>query len=84
MNEEQEISESNQKPQEKPSHSAGRWWRIFRSVLAAAFGVQSNKNREQDFTHFSPWPYIFAAVFFMAAFVGLLIGIVYLVLGLAS
>lgn len=79
MSEKREF-ESEEK-QEKDKRYPGRsWWRIFRSVIAAAFGVQSDKNREQDFTHFNPWPYIFAAVFFLATFVGLLIGIVYLVL----
>lgn len=77
MNHEQKITKSDQQDQ---SHSIQHWWRLFLSVLAAAVGVQSDKNRHRDFTHFSPWSYIFAGLLFMALFVGLLIGIVYLVL----
>ncbi len=77
MNHEQKITNADHKDQ---SHSVQHWWQIFLSVLAAAVGVQSDKNRQRDFTHFSPWPYIFAGLTFMALFVGCLIGIVHLVL----
>lgn len=35
-----------------------RIWQIFQSTLAAFFGVQSDKNRTQDFQTNSPLPYI--------------------------
>lgn len=77
MNHEEKITNADHKGQ---SHSAQHWWQIFLSVLAAVVGIQSDKNRQRDFTHFSPWPYIFSGLLFMALFVGLLIGIVHLVL----
>ena len=40
------------------------------SVLAAAFGVQSSKNRERDFKGGSFLPFIIAGVLFTALFVG--------------
>lgn len=39
------------------------------STLAAAFGVQSEKNRQRDFTRGSVWTYIFAGLLFTAFFV---------------
>ena len=33
-------------------------WDVIKSVLAAGFGVQSNENRERDFSSGSPMPYI--------------------------
>ena len=43
---------------------------ILGSVLAAAFGVQSSKNRERDFKGGSFLPFILAGVIFTALFVG--------------
>ncbi len=39
------------------------------STLAAAIGVQSNKNRERDFKHGSIKTYIVAGIIFTALFV---------------
>jgi len=50
------------------------------SILAGAFGVQSDKRREEDFSSHSPWPYIIAGILFTASFVVGLIVIVNLVL----
>jgi hypothetical protein len=50
------------------------------SILAGAFGVQSDKRRQEDFSHHSPLPYIIAGVLFTVAFVGGLIIVVKLVL----
>lgn len=77
MNDEQKITNADNEDQ---PHSVQHWRRIFLSVLAAAVGVQSDKNRQRDFTRFSPWPYIFVGLIFTALFVGILIGIVHLVL----
>ena len=41
-----------------------QWWSVILSVFAAAFGVQSNKNRENDFSQSSIWPYIVAGLVF--------------------
>lgn len=53
---------------------------VFLSAVAAAFGVQSDKNRQKDFSHSSPWPYIFAGLAFTLAFILILVMVVKLVL----
>lgn len=55
-------------------------WQVIRSVIAAAFGVQSRKNRERDFSHGDPVTFIIAGLVITALFVLILVGIVYLVL----
>lgn len=42
---------------------------VIRSVLAAAAGVQSNKNREKDFEHGSLSTYIVAGLIFTVLFI---------------
>lgn len=37
-------------------------WQVIRSVLAAFFGVQSERSRQQDFSRSSPWPFIITGV----------------------
>ncbi|MCS5564387.1 DUF2970 domain-containing protein [Marinobacter sp.] len=54
--------------------------KVMQSILAGAFGVQSDKRREEDFSSHSPWPYIIAGVLFTAGFVVGLILIVQMVL----
>jgi hypothetical protein len=56
-------------------------WRIILSTLAAAFGVQSNRNREQDFAHGKIYIYIVSGILFTAFFVVAIVVIVHLVLG---
>jgi hypothetical protein len=51
-------------------------WHVFFSAVAAAFGVQSEKNRQKDFSTSSPWPYIFAGLAFTVVFVLVLVAIV--------
>ena len=47
-----------------------RFWQIIKSVLAAAIGVQNNKNREKDFAaKNSIYIYIAAGITFTALFV---------------
>lgn len=50
------------------------------SVIAAAFGVQSSKNRERDFTAGNPVVFIAAGLIFTILFVLSIIGVVNLVL----
>ncbi len=50
------------------------------SVLAAAIGVQSAKNRERDFTRGNPLVFVTAGLIFTVVFVLTLVGIVHLVL----
>ena len=62
---------SSEKQREKPLNPL----RIVGSVLAAAFGVQSSKNRERDFKEGKFVTFIVAGIVFTA----LLVGTVYLV-----
>ena len=50
------------------------------SVMAAAFGVQTNKNRERDFANGNPIVFIFAGLIFTILFVLSIIVLVMLVL----
>jgi len=58
-------------------------WQIICSVVAAAFGVQSDKNRERDFNQAKPSTYIIAGVIFTIVFVLVVIAVVKLVLSQA-
>lgn len=51
------------------------------SALAAAFGVQSSKNRERDFSKGKPGQFIVVGIIFTVTFVLIMIGVVNLVLG---
>jgi hypothetical protein len=50
------------------------------SVMAAAIGVQSDKNRERDFSQSSPMPYIIGGLIFTVVFVLSIVSVVMLVL----
>ncbi|MEP3563709.1 MAG: DUF2970 domain-containing protein [Marinobacter sp.] len=54
--------------------------KITQSILAGAFGVQSDKHRQEDFSSHSPAPFIIAGLIFTGLFVGGLILLVNLVL----
>lgn len=70
----------NDNPQNRPPS----FWQMLQSVLAAAFGVQSGKNRARDFTHGKPSHFIVLGVGFTLVFVLLLYALVRLVLHLAG
>ena len=53
---------------------------VFQSVIAAFFGVQSNKNRKKDFTEGKIVHFILAALFLVFVFITLLMVVVQLVL----
>ncbi|TBU97409.1 DUF2970 domain-containing protein [Phytopseudomonas dryadis] len=57
---------------------------MLHSVLAAALGVQSAKNRSRDFSRGKPSHFIILGVSFTALFVLLIIGVVQLVLYFAG
>jgi hypothetical protein len=73
-----ESSGTEKNKQQKPK-SPGVL-KVMQSILAGAFGVQSDKRRQEDFSGHSPWPYIIAGVLFTVSFVVGLIVIVNLVL----
>jgi len=56
------------------------FWQVLQSTLAAAFGVQSSKNRERDFTRGKASHFIFMGIAFTVLFVLAVIGVVQLVL----
>ncbi|WP_394558791.1 DUF2970 domain-containing protein [Aquipseudomonas alcaligenes] len=57
---------------------------MMQSVLAAAFGVQSGKNRARDFSRGKPSHFILLGVLFTSVFVLVLFALVRLVLHLAG
>ncbi|MCG2580003.1 MAG: DUF2970 domain-containing protein [Marinobacter sp.] len=54
--------------------------KIMQSIIAGAFGVQSDKRRQEDFSSHSPLPYIIAGLLFTVGFVVTLVIVVKLVL----
>ena len=57
---------------------------MLQSVVAAAFGVQSGKNRARDFSRGKPSHFIALGLMFTAVFVVVLFALVQLVLYLAG
>ena len=57
---------------------------VAQSVAAAAFGVQSGKNRERDFSKGKPSHFIALGLIFTIVFILVILGIVQLVLHLAG
>ena len=57
---------------------------IVKSVLAAAFGVQSRRNRERDFAKGNIWVFIVAGVIFTVLFVITVVAVVHTVLASAT
>ncbi|MEI7796168.1 MAG: DUF2970 domain-containing protein [Methylococcaceae bacterium] len=53
---------------------------VAKSVFAAATGIQSNKNREQDFEHGSLSSYVIGGILFTLAFIGVIVLVVSMVL----
>lgn len=52
---------------------------VFQSTIAAAFGVQSDKNRQRDFNHGKPIYYIIAGVIFTLLFIVAIVTVVNMV-----
>lgn len=57
---------------------------VLGSVLASMFGVQSNRKREQDFTHGKPSQYILVGLLVTVVFILTIWGVVKLVMKLAA
>lgn len=60
------------------------FWQMLQSVFAAAFGVQSGKNRARDFTHGKASHFILLGAGFTLGFVLVLIGMVQLAMYLTA
>ena len=56
------------------------WGELLQSILAAALGVQSGKNRARDFGRGRPLQFIVLGVLFCLFFVLMILGVVKLVL----
>lgn len=67
-----------------PDKKPPTFWQMLRSVLAAALGVQSNKNRERDFSHGKPVHFIMLGLLVTGAFVLVIFAVVRMVLYLAG
>jgi hypothetical protein len=67
-----------QGPHESPGKPS--LWQVIGSVLAAGFGVQSQHNRERDFTGGSASQYIIVGIIATVLFVATLLGIISLIL----
>lgn len=52
------------------------FFQVVTSVGAAMFGVQSDKNRQRDFTRGKLWHYIVGGLIFAVIFIAVLISIV--------
>ncbi len=71
-------------PENKPAQQAPSLLSVLGSVLASMFGVQSNKKREQDFTHGKPSQYIVVGLLMTVVFILSIWGLVSLVMKLAG
>lgn len=49
--------------------------RVIGSILAAAIGVQSGKNRERDFENKTIVPYVIGGLLFTVLFIATLVGV---------
>ena len=79
MNE--QVEQTQPTPQEEGQAPKNlTFWQVFSSTVAAAFGVQSSKNRERDFTHGKPSHFIAMGIAFTVVFVLAVAGVVSLVL----
>lgn len=54
---------------------------VIKSVLSAAMGVQSEKNRQKDFTQGSLPMYLIAGLVFTVVFVSAIVALVRMVIG---
>lgn len=57
---------------------------VLGSVLASMFGVQSNRRREEDFTHGKPSHYVVTGLLVTVVFMLIVWGVVSLVMRLAA
>ena len=73
------VSDQQYEQRQKPNI-----WQVMLSILAAAFGVQSQQARARDFTHGNPAAYIVGGLIFTATFVLVLVLIVKFVLRAAG
>lgn len=69
---------------ETPDGKPPSFWQMVHSILSAALGVQSHKNRQRDFTYGKPVHFLMLGLVFTVLFVLVLIGVVWLVVDMAG
>lgn len=75
---------SEQQPSPESDRQRPGFLSLIQSVIAAAFGVQSEKKRQQDFQHGKPGDYIALGIVFVVLFIITLIVVVNMVLSSAG
>ncbi len=75
------MTEENKVKSSEPANKSLSILQVIQSVLAAAIGVQSNQNRERDFTRGSAKTFIIAGLIGTVMFVLTIYTVVHLVLG---
>ncbi|QGX40509.1 DUF2970 domain-containing protein [Permianibacter aggregans] len=80
------MREPSESPEQSPQQAPKRpgFWSVVQSVLAAAFGVQSEEKRQKDFQHGRPGDYIAIGIVFVILFIVTLVLIVRSVLSSAG
>ncbi len=80
------MSDQPEPPSENRSPKSDRpgVWSVLQSIFAAAFGVQSERARERDFTRGRPLPYIVGGLVFTIVLIVGLIVVVQLVIAQAG
>ena len=74
------MNEENPAIDDKPKKKKTNIGALVKSILAAAIGVQSNKNRERDFEEGNPLAFLIGGFIFTALFIGTIATIVGFVL----
>lgn len=77
-------ADTSSQPERQPDAKRPGLASLLQSVAAAAFGVQSEKKREQDFQHGKPGDYIALGIVFVIVFIITLVVIVNMVLDSAA
>ena len=70
--------------QETEKHQGTGFLNVLKSTLFAACGIQTKTNRERDFEHGKPSTFIAAGIIFMVIFILGIIGVVQLVISVAT
>lgn len=78
------MTTEEHKKEEHTGHKRITPFSFMGSIFAAAFGVQSNKNRERDFEHGKFHHFIVGGIVFAVLFILLVVGIVKLVMHYAG
>ena len=74
------MQQSSEPPEEESGTKKPNIFQVIFSVLAAAFGVQSSKNRERDFKHGNYKVFAIAGILFTLLFLVTVVSIVQWVL----